>query len=334
MKISVDGGALNPKQNQLFGTAIFSENLVKALKIYDKKNQYKIYTFENLKPRLFWMKGRVSIEEFKQKSDIFLALNQVAPLYTSGKMISFCHGLSYYFYPQYYYKKDVSRLNKQLREMIIRSDKIIVSSQKVKKEITSICLPTGRLVDNIEAKIIVLPFGIPLDMLNKPALTKVTVKKKKYFLFVSNNQPIKNIDFVLQSFKRLKYDDKFKNYKLYLVGNWSKYENKKRGIFVFENISRQKLKKLYQQSTSLLTASHYESFNFPILEALSLGCPVIGLKSAVIPELKPYVNLADNLDEFVEHMKKIPKKPSVQLINQLYIIFNWKNYVENLVRLY
>ena len=37
MKISVDGGALNPKNNQRFGTAVFSENLVKALSLYDKK---------------------------------------------------------------------------------------------------------------------------------------------------------------------------------------------------------------------------------------------------------------------------------------------------------
>jgi len=72
MKISVDGGALNPKNNQRFGTSVFSENLFKALQLYDKKNQYKIYTFDNLKPRLFWLKGRISLEEFKQKNNIFL----------------------------------------------------------------------------------------------------------------------------------------------------------------------------------------------------------------------------------------------------------------------
>ena len=83
-----------------------------------------------------------------------------------------------------------------------------------------------------------------------------------------------------------------------------------------------------------MTASHYESFNFPILEALSQGCPVIGLKSAIIPELKSYVNMARDLDEFVDNMKEIKIKPSVQSINRLYKIFNWKNYVKDLVRLY
>jgi O-antigen/teichoic acid export membrane protein len=322
MKISVDGGALNPKNNKRFGTAVFSENLVKALQLYDKENQYSIYTFKNLKPKLFWLKGRVSFEELKQKKDVFLALNQAVPLYTSGKIISFCHGLSYHFYPELYSNKDVIRLNKQLKEMIKRSDKIIVSSQKVKAELVSI----NRLIDT---KIFVLTFGMPLDM--KRGRIK---KKEKYFLFVANNQPIKNIDFILQSFKRLKCDIGYKGHKLILVGNWKKYENKNLGIVSIGNVSRSKLKSLYQNTSALLTSSFYESFNFPVLEALSQGCPVIGLKSAIIPELAPYVNSVNNLDKFVENMKKITKKPSVSSINRLYTKFNWKNYVSNLVRLY
>lgn len=307
MKISVDGGALNPKNNQRFGTAVFSENLVKALQLYDKKNQYKIYTFENLRPKLFWMKGRVSIEEFKKKSDVFLALNQALPIYTKAKIISFCHGLSYHFFPQYYSKKDVARLNKQLKEMIKRSDKIIVSSKKVKSELI--------LIDqSIKNKIIELPFGIPFDM--KQGLYK---NKRKYFLFVGMNHPIKNIDFIKQAFDKFKKDKKYNDYKLKILT---------------ENISRKRLKDFYQHATALLTTSYYESFNFPVLEALSQGCPVIGLKSAIIPELKPYVNVANNLDEFVENMKKITKKPSVSSINQLYKTFNWKKYVDNLVNLY
>lgn len=327
MKISVDGGALNPKNNQRFGTAIFSENLVKALQLYDNKNKYSVYTFKNLGPKLFWLKGSVSIEELKQKKDVFLALNQAIPLYTSGKIISFCHGLSYYFYPQYYPKKDVIRLNKQLKEMIKRSDKIIVSSEKVKEELTS-------MYRYIEGKIIVLPFGIPFDMVKSSIFVKTTADKQKYFLFVANNQLVKNVKFVLQSFNRLKQNIKYKNYKLFLVGNWKEYENKKQGIISIGNVSRLKLKKLYQKVTALLTASYYESFNLPVLEALSQGCPVVGFKSAIIPELEPYVNLADNLDEFVENMKEIPKKPNVQSINRLYKTFNWKNYVNNLVKLY
>lgn len=307
MKISIDGGALNPKNNQRFGTAIFSENLVKALKLFDKKNQYHVYTFDNLKPKLFWLKGQVSLEELKQKKDVFLALNQAVPLYTSGKIISFCHGLSYYFYPQYYPKKDVARLNRQLQEMIKNSDKIIVSSKKIKDELVLIN-------KSIKTKIKVLPFGVPLDM----KLGSIN-KKQQYFLFVGMDHQIKNIKFIKKTFDKLRSLKNFKDYRLKLVT---------------KNCSREKLRRLYRNATALLTASHYESFNFPVLEALSQGCPVIGLKSAIIPELKSYVNLANNLDEFVENMKKITKKPDVQSINRLYNKFSWSSYVKNLVELY
>ena len=329
MKISVDGGALDPKNNERFGTSVFSENLITALKQYDKKNQYCIYTFDNLKPKLYWLKVRVSLEEFKQKQAVFLALNQAIPLYTSGKVISFCHGLSYYFFPQYYPKKDVTRLNKQLNEMVKRSDKIIVSSEKVKRELASI----NRLIDT---KIVIQPFGIPFDILNKNIKYQILniKKKRKYFMFVGNNQLIKNVDFVLQSFNRLKQDIKYKNYKLFLVGDWKEHENKNKGIISVGNVSRNRLKKIYQQSCALLTSSYYESFNFPVLEALSQGCPVVGLESAIIPELKPYVNAVNTIEEFVERIKNISKKPSVQSINRLNKKFNWKDYVENLVKLY
>jgi len=83
-----------------------------------------------------------------------------------------------------------------------------------------------------------------------------------------------------------------------------------------------------------LTASYYESFNFPVLEALSQGCPVIGLESAIIPELAPYVNLAKSEDEFIKLMKTVPVKPNLKLIKYLKSEFNWKKYVKKLVKLY
>ena len=301
LKISVDGGGLGAKRGERFGNFVFSKNLIKALFKYDKKNRYFIYTFDKLKPRLAWLKVRLSIEEFKEKKQIFLALNQAIPLYVSGKVISFCHGLAYYFYPKYYSVKDSIRLRNQLDEIILRSKVIIVSSERVKEELESIMVKY-----QLKKKIIVLPFGIPFDM---PA-TRHPDQRERYFLYVGMDHPIKNIEFI----KKLR-----KNTRLKIIS---------------ENLSRQKLRRLYQRAAALLTASHYESFNLPVLEALSQGCPVIGLKSAVIPELEPFVNLAKNQGEFINLMKEIPKKPSAESIDRLYRQFDWKNYVKKLVELY
>lgn len=309
MKISVDGGGLGAKIGERFGNFIFSENLITALLKYDKNNQYFIYSLEKLKPHFGWSKIRLSLEELKEKKDIFLALNQAIPFYVSGKIISFCHGLSYYFYPDLYSKKDVYRLTNQLNEMIRRSDFIVVSSIKIKKELILIN-------HNIKEKIIVIPFGVPFDMLEN---NQKHNSQKKYFLFVGMNHQIKNISFIKDTFNEFNKLSKNKSFQLKIIN---------------KNCSRKKLKKLYQEARALLTASHYESFNLPVLEALFQGCPVIGLKSAIIPELKKYVNVAKNKKQFIKLMTTIPIKPTVQLINQLKQEFSWEKYVEKLIKLY
>ena len=48
------------------------------------------------------MKARVSLEELVNEKDIFLALNQASPLFTGSRIISFSHGLSFYFYADFY----------------------------------------------------------------------------------------------------------------------------------------------------------------------------------------------------------------------------------------
>lgn len=303
MKISVDLGASFGKG--FFGTKIFSLNLKKALLKYDKNNQYFFYDEKTVWPKIFWMKLGVSLKEWQLKPDVFLALNQALPFYFHKKAIAFSHGFSFYFFPKCYPKNVFNRLNNQLKEMIKKADKIVVSSKKVKDEFLL-------LFPKIEDKIYVLPFGIPFDCLKeKPRKTK-----EKFFLTLSGSQPIKNFSFIKKTFFAFK--KKNPDYKLINV----------------ENIRRKKLISLYQKATSFLTASYYESFNLPVLEALSLGCPVVGLESAIIPELRDYVNLAKDEDDFLRLMKEIPKKPTTFLIKKLKEEFSWKKYVKKLVELY
>ena len=303
MKISVDLGASFGKG--FFGTKIFSLNLKKALLKYDKNNQYFFYDDKTVWPKIFWMKLGVSLKEWQLKPDVFLALNQALPFYFHKKVIVFSHGLSFYFFPKYYPKNVFNRLNNQLKEIIKKADKIVVSSKKVKDQFLS-------LFPKIEDKIYVLPFGIPFDCLKeKPIKTK-----EKFFLTLSGSQPIKNFSFIKKTF--FVFKKKNPDYKLINV----------------ENIRRKKLISLYQKATAFLTASYYESFNLPVLEALSLGCPVVGLESAVVPELRDYVNLAKDKDDFLRLMKEIPKKPTTFLIKKLKEEFSWKKYVKKLVELY
>lgn len=321
MKIGVDGGSLCQKSYS--GNKVFTESLLRAISIFDKENKYFVYTYckkdfnfgENIKinqikPKFGWSKISLSVNQIFSPKDIFLALNQSIPLFPPKKVISFCHGLSYYFYPQFY-PNSFNQLKSQLEKMVKTSHYIIVSSKKVKKELLSI-------YKKIEEKIIVLPFGIPYDMVEEVKLGH----REKLFLCVGVDHPIKNIDFIKKVFEYFKKDIKDKSWQLVLVtGNYSRF----------------KLKSLYQKATALLCASHYESFNFPVLEALSMGCSVIGLKTAIIPEMEKFVFLANNMDQFIKLMKKIAKKQrkvDCQKIKEIRRRFNWQNYILKLRQLY
>lgn len=318
MKISVDGGALGSDSH--FGTYTFSSSVIAAIQEYDTKNEYKIYTFENLRPVIGWMKFRVPLEECIHPKDVFLGLNQAIPLYTSGKPIIFSHGFSFRLFPQFYLK-DKSKLEKQVQEYISKAKYIVVSSKKVYDEF-------AKLHPRILEKVIILPYGIPQDFhRHRESSTK------PYFIFVGMNHGIKNIEFLVKSFKKFIERKEYKHFQLYLVGPHEHFADK--NIRVFSHTHRKNLLNLYSSATSYLSASLYESFNFPVLEALSQQCPVIGLDSAIIPEMKKYCSIAKNQEDFIAKMIDIAenKKPPINLTH-LYKDFSWRTFVEKLQELY
>ena len=176
----------------------------------------------------------------------------------------------------------------------------------------------------------VLNYGVPVDMVNYQP-----VKKKKYFLFVGMNHKIKNIEFLIKVFKLFRKNKKNLDYKFFLVGNLQKFEDDKNGIYTFPKVSRSEVKKLYSEASAYLTASFYESFNFPVLEALSQNCPVIGLNGSIIPEFNDYVYIAFDSTDFLNHMLTITQNKGFKSQREAILRqFSWKKYVDKLKELY
>ncbi|MDO8610671.1 MAG: glycosyltransferase [bacterium] len=339
MKISIDAGGFCADQGWKYGNYTFTENLVKALLQYDQNNLYYLYSFCKipvylklgnkwkyllLQPRKLWMKFRVSLEEMLWPKNVFLGINQAVPMYTKSKIISFSHGLSYYYFPQYY-RESFIRLSMQLTPMIQQSKYIVASSQKVKKEMKE-AYPDYQNVK-------VIPFGIPFDMLDLGI--KISKQNNPYFMYVGMNHPIKNIKFIISAFKQFRKMRQFKKYSLILIGLQNTHGSIKDHIKIIPTISRQELKNLYRNSTAYLSASLYESFNFPVLEALSQKCEVIALESAIIPEFYSYVTPVKDLEEFVSRMKDIGSGKRTKILTEkLKNQFSWKKYVKKLTKLY
>ena len=56
-------------------------------------------------------------------------------------------------------------------------------------------------------------------------------------------------------------------------------------IIIVKNISDHNLFELYKNATALIYPSFYEGFGMPIIEAMSLGCPVISSNTSSLPEV-------------------------------------------------
>ena len=325
MKIGIDGGALSVDKKHQFGNYTFTVNLVKAIEKYDRTdNQYILYTFSQpninfkfgkkikikiIKPKYLWSKIGLSLAQITDKNDVFLAINQSIPFVKAKKIIGFSHGLSFYFFKKFY-SQSWKRMFRQHQIMMKYCDSLIVPSVKVKDDLKEIFI-------NQNKKIEVLPYGIPFDL--KMIKKSEHEKKEKYFLAVGMNHQIKNFKLLKKLFEQFKESYRQYQYKLIIVNSGVKLLN---------------LIDYYKKATALLTASFYESFNFPVLEALYLNCPVVGMTSAIIPEMWKFTLTAKNDIEFVEIMNKVVNQ-NINIDSQkLEKMFSWKRYIKKLITLY
>lgn len=325
MKIGIDGGALCVDKNHQFGNYSFTVNLIKAIKKYDlSANKYYLYTFTRprirldlsekielrvIKPKYFWSKIGLSVAQITDKNDIFLAINQSVPLVRPKKIIGFSHGLAFYFYKELY-PNSWKKMFKQHQIMLKQCDYLVVSSIKVKKELL-------KIFPNYEKKINVLLYGVPLDL--KMSKQFERIKKSNYFLSVGMNHPIKNFNLLKKIF--IQFKEKYSQFSYHLK-------------IINSGYNASALSNLYQKARVFLSTSRYESFNFPVLEALASGCPVVAFPSAIIPEMREFVFLAKGENDFSRLLNNVINQKVRIKSDKLKAIFSWKKYINQLLNLY
>ncbi len=285
--IAIDGGALCT--DTVFGTQRVSEEIITALQQQKLPHQYIVYAFATSRrlrqltdqpgwklrivgPPHGWMSWAVPRALAQDQPDVFLALNQALPsrVPRACRIVTISHGLSFHQNPDLY-QDDRERLTAQLNDYTRRSDTIVVSSTREAGALAG----TG-LVKT--ASVVVHPFGIPHRFVPSADLSR-----HPWAVFVGSGQPVKRVDQIVQSFLTAAPPAA----RLILVGPHRSYADGQR-IITYPQMSDEQLSVLYRQAAVYLTMSAYESFNLPVLEALSQRCPVIGLESSLIPELRPF----------------------------------------------
>lgn len=172
----------------------------------------------------------------------------------------------------------------------------------------------------------------------------ISLHDKPYFLQVGCGHPRKNLELSINSY--LEYREVNNNVDLILVSTSNKQKKKYKkipGIVFMDNLSDEELFNLYRNAISALYPSSYEGFGFPILEAMSAGCPII---CSNIPSSKEISNY-DKEDMFdlgdSEKLSMLMQKITENEIYRKKIIdygferikeFSWKKMSDNVIKLY
>jgi len=309
MKIGVDAGCLGIKDKRLeVGVYQVAKNLLEQLGKIDNINEYILYSFEKIEPKLMkqfgtrmkntvvkptrgWTKFALPIKLSIDKIDLFLGLNQSLPQQYSWqkkyKKIVFFYDLAFEQYPQNY-RESFKKMHENSAYACINANMLIAISQTTKNDIV-------RIFNVSSEKIKVSHLGIRAfkDSQKNKSLEE---KNKPYFLFVGSYKPGKNIPTLLKAFdiflKKVR-----KPYDLLLVGGdkWldpeienilnSLHENTQRHIKQVGFLSDRELASLYSHARAFISPSLYEGFGLGFVEAMQFGCPVIGSDIPVLHEV-------------------------------------------------
>lgn len=244
------------------------------------------------------------------------------------------HGTNYYIFPFKEAKKvitihDITLLKfpdyidsvvKQYYQRIVKcldwADLIITVSESSKEDIVNYLNVSPK-------KIKVIPLASRFSSICTPEKADHSFSLEEYqpfLLFVGNIEPRKNIIGIIKAFNFLKKEYKI-DHKLVIVGQkgW-KYTNILNAmeesnwhyqIYHLDYVSDSELLDLYKKASLLVYPSFYEGFGLPVVEAMTLGTPVVTSNNSALAEIAKegallvnpnnYLDLAHSILEVITH---------------------------------
>lgn len=286
------------------GVSVYTENLVNALLEIDKINNYSLF-FSSLRKSLkdskfktqdlkkykipptvldvLWNKLHVlPIEDFVGDIDVFHSSDWTQPPAKKAKLVTTIHDLSFLRWPKSTHPKILAVQKRRLGWVKKEVDQIIAVSRATKKEIIE-------LLGIRPEKITVVHEGTSQDVKNfQFSLSNFQKLKKRFgirgqYLFAYGSvAPRKNIEKVIKAFEMIR--EKI-DYQLIIIGNYEPKLRLPKDVILTGFLSRKEMLTLFSQATAFVYPSLYEGFGLPILEAFTLGVPVVTSDVSSMPEV-------------------------------------------------
>lgn len=317
MKIYLDARVIIDKQT---GIGNYTYNLLKHILEIDHENEYTVLVNrslsrnhpimeleqKNLKRKLVAIREVSPQQQFliwapllKEKPDVYHYPNFDLPIFQPCNSVFTVHDLTYLRHRSLYL--DGRWLKNYYTKYIMilgakKAQKIIAVSRSTKQDLID-------LLHVPEEKIVVIYEAVDDSYLdnklfesNKNLQQKTSEQNQdeKYFLFLGERRPHKNIVRIIEAFARFKAKTSG-DYKLVIGGKpYSSYrEPEKRAAelglsesVVFRGyVAESELQTLYKNAAGFVFTSIYEGFGIPILEAMACGTPVITSNLSSMPEV-------------------------------------------------
>jgi glycosyltransferase involved in cell wall biosynthesis len=221
-------------------------------------------------------------------ADIFHGTNYTVFPFRHSRKVMTVYDLTFIKYP-HYSNTIVQAYADRVRRCLRWTDLILTISASSKQDIVEYL---GFPADRIVVTPLASRYGIGYQGKAQP-FTGYDLARP-FILFVSTIEPRKNLIGLIEAFDYLKRTQKIAH-DLVLVGQkgWL-YEP------IFERIARspyresihhldylpdEQVAEFYRRADVFVYPSHYEGFGLPVLEAMTLGCPVVCSDNSSLPEV-------------------------------------------------
>ncbi len=223
--------------------------------------------------------------------DIFHGTNYtVFPLRRSRKVMTI-YDLTFIKYP-HYSNAIVQAYADRVRRCLSWTDLVLTISESSKQDIVNyLGFPDERVVVTHLASRYSVADAQRAEVV--PTIANYDLHRP-YILFVSTIEPRKNILALVEAFEHLKKNDQI-SHDLVLVGQkgWlykpiferiarSPYRD---SIHHLDYLTNDEVADFYRHADVFVYPSHYEGFGLPVLEAMTLGCPVVCSDNSSLPEV-------------------------------------------------
>lgn len=306
MRLGIDCRAMQGKG----GIATYTYHLVKNLLITDKINNYvlffdsqisqnlqnlseqhncsiKYFPHRGLLDSLPLVRSHILFSRFlkKQGLDIFHAPAGSLPLFYQGKTVVTEHDLAIYKNPEWFPRFQFFSKNIVVPRSLRKATYIIAVSETTKRDLLALfSIPSKKIQ-------VIYEGGLDASLISSGKRESAL----DYILTISTLEPRKNLVRLIRTFALYRRNNPQKREKLIIIGGegWKFKDIYKeiRGLGVRKEVilagyvgEKEKIR-LLRRAKTFIFPSLYEGFGLPVVEAMSLGVPVICSRKGALAEI-------------------------------------------------